>query len=194
MSAPPLWYGVLSRHQANRSWWRWMARSCCAKISFWARATLKKNVCLYMTMIHPILHVIHAIFCRDVASLGRSDPWKVGGPCTENASTTEGRDGGQGRSYTKLTRKSKDPINYNLPWKLPLRFMKYDWIISETSPYDIPAKSAIFHLHRFRTVSTLKSPLFSAKPHSSPFWWCGSTSSELEIIQSSNAYYVLTIL
>ena len=46
MSAPPLWYGVLSRHQANRSWWRWMARSCCAKISFWARATLKKKCVL----------------------------------------------------------------------------------------------------------------------------------------------------
>ena len=38
-----------------------------------------------------------------VASLGCSDPWKDGGPCMEHASTTEGRDGCQGRWYPILT-------------------------------------------------------------------------------------------
>ena len=51
-----------------------------------------------------------------------------------------------------------------------LRFVKYNWIISETYPYDIPSKSAIFHLHRLRADSTLKfSPFFIAKPHCSSF-------------------------
>ena len=35
-------------------------------------------------------------------------------PCTEHG---EGRDGHQGWSYPILTRPSKDPINYNDPWK-----------------------------------------------------------------------------
>ena len=63
-----------------------------------------------------------------------------------------------------INRKSKASINYNVPWKVAiqfsLRFVKYDWIISETSPYDFPSISAIFHLRRFRIVSTWKSSLF----------------------------------
>ena len=67
---PPSWYGVLSMHQATLSWCWWMARSSidatlasCAKISFLELGQLSKEIlCLCMTMSHPMLHEIHAIF------------------------------------------------------------------------------------------------------------------------------------
>ena len=67
---PSPWYGVLSMHQANRSWWWWMVQSTSndtlaswAKISFPRLEQLSKEIfCLYMTMPHPMLHEIHAIF------------------------------------------------------------------------------------------------------------------------------------
>ena len=46
-----------------------------------------------------------------------------------------------------------------------LRFVKHDWIISEMSPYDIPSKSTIFHLHSFRIISTLKCSLTFQQTH-----------------------------
>ena len=65
------------------------------------------------------------------------------------------------------------PIWYHIKINtFPLAQVSYSFNISETSTYVIPSKSAIFHLHRFPTVSTLKCSLFfiSAKLHSSLFW------------------------
>ena len=94
---------------------------------------------------------------------GAVTPRKDGGPCTEHASTTEDCDGHQGRSYSILSRKNEGPSQLYCSPKtsiyLSLRFVKYVWIVSETPPCDIPSKSAIFHLHRFCTSSTLKCSL-----------------------------------
>ena len=54
---------------------------------------------------------------RHCCKLGAQWPEKGWGPCTKHASTNDGRDGRQGRWYTISTRISKDPINYNIPWK-----------------------------------------------------------------------------
>ena len=55
-------------------------------------------------------------YWRRHCKLGRSDPWKDGGPYTEHALMTEGHDGYKGRSCPIVAWQSKDPINNNVPW------------------------------------------------------------------------------
>ena len=80
--------------------------------------------------LNPIEHIWEQIRDKDnpptaVARLrealsqawGTVTPSNHEGHCTEHASTTEGRDGRQWGSHPIFTQKSKDPINYNVPWK-----------------------------------------------------------------------------
>ena len=55
--------------------------------------------------------------------------------------------GGHTQYQVESRRPDQIQCSLKISIQFSLRFVTYDWIISETSPYDILSKSAIFHLH-----------------------------------------------
>ena len=112
-----------------------------------------------------IVHLPHWIgYGRPCCKLGRSDLWKDGGSlygaCLDDWWPWWPPEEVIPDINSKVERPDQRQCSLNISIQFSQRLVKYDYIISETSPYIIPSKSAISHLHRFRTVSTLKCSQF----------------------------------